>query len=230
MESKPSLPKLPANQWWALREQFKKSIPPTVDVAYLKSYLKIVSDKTAINLLPTLRQFRLIDDKGRPTPLANEWRLDERYPDVCAEIIRQVYPAEMVSLFNGSDVDRNKLKAWIMRTLGVGTSSANQLASTYLLLHTPLDKTKERVVDGRPRVSQRRVQRKAAVATAPTISVSKPISGIVEVASSSPGPGYEDLSLTTKPIINLQIHISPEASAEQIDLILASIARHLNRR
>lgn len=69
-------PKIPESNWWAIRTQFRKSLPPIVSGSYLKSLLSLTSDRAATNLLPPLKQIGLIDDEGRPTDRANEWRDD----------------------------------------------------------------------------------------------------------------------------------------------------------
>lgn len=102
-------PKIPESNWWAIRAQFRKSLPASVTGSYLKSLLSLTSDKAASNLLSPLRQMKLIDEDGKPTDRANEWRDDANYASVCHEIVNEIYPRELIDLYPGPDFDREKI-------------------------------------------------------------------------------------------------------------------------
>ena len=92
MEERQGFPMMPEKSWWALRQQFKKTIPSTLSVSYLKSLLGLTSDQSARNLLSPLKQMKIIDDDGKPSPRANDWRNDNKYQTVCQEILQEIYP------------------------------------------------------------------------------------------------------------------------------------------
>src|SRR5579875_2075371 len=102
-----SYPRLPAKVWWALRDEFKRSTPRNVDIAYLAAKL-VYKEKSASNLLPVLRTLGLIDETGRPTPLVNQWRDDEGYKDACSQMLARVYP-DVLDAFPPPGPDRAKL-------------------------------------------------------------------------------------------------------------------------
>ena len=78
MADKQTYPMISEKNWWDLRNQFKKTIPSNVNPSYVKSLLGFNSDDSARNniILP-LKQLGIIDEEGKPTALANEWRSDE---------------------------------------------------------------------------------------------------------------------------------------------------------
>lgn len=224
MAEKESFPKFPESNWWAIREQFKKTLPITVTATYLQSLLHLNSVKSAQNLIAPLRQFGLIDQENRPTLRANQWRLDSSYEVACREIVDEVYSQELRDLFVDPAVDIVSLREWFM-TKGLGQTAASMAAATYALLKRPLG---ELVATG-----------KKPAAPSATRNAPKANAGLrVDREDSSPVERQvdrrdHDLQNTTRgpagPTIHvdLQIHISPEATPEQVDAIFASMAKHM---
>ena len=176
-------PKIPESNWWAIRTQFRKSLPPIVSGSYLKSLLSLTSDRAATNLLPPLKQIGLIDDEGRPTDRANEWRDD-------------------------------------------GTAKA--AASMYILLNCKEIKADTSTNGNSP---TKKTTKKTTVKKAETLSVELPSRQSVNIdLSNSPNMSNRERLSSPTLHIDLQIHISPDASSEQIDSIFASIAKHLYSR
>lgn len=222
-------PYIGEKNWWILRKQFQKSMPQTVSISYIKSLLGVGSESAARNIIRSLQQLGLVDAEGRPTELANRWRLDPSYADACKEIVEAVYPDELRSLFNTPDSDRERIADWMMSNKKVGKTTARQTSAMYSLL---LQK------DFRPAVDSSKVQKPK--------SPSKTKSKNRKVTVKSDQETYEhqepdgpirqtlpgvSVSSKTTPVdlhIDLQIHISPEATAEQIDQIFRSIASHLH--
>ena len=138
MASRARYPRIPEGQWWAVRDQFKRTIPAAVTLNYLTSLLG-VAEKTVRNLIPPLRQLGLIDDEGKPTPRAFDWRLDDRYADVCGQMVNDVYPQELRDLYQGADIERERCETWF-RQVGVGAASVQRVASLYILLNNATPK------------------------------------------------------------------------------------------
>ena len=105
MADKQIYPMISEKSWWQLRNQFKKTIPSSVNVSYLKSLLSLNSDQSARNILAPLRQMGIIDADGKPQPRATDWRSDTKYPDVCSAIVSEIYPQELLDLFPDAQVD-----------------------------------------------------------------------------------------------------------------------------
>ncbi len=144
MASKAGYPRIPEGQWWTVRDQFKRTIPAAVTPSYLTSLLG-VSEKTVRNLIPPLRQLGLIDEEGRPTARANEWRADSTYPDTCREMVAEVYPQELRDLFSGKDIEPKRCEEWFMQVDGMGQSNATRVASLYILLNDATPKASDEV-------------------------------------------------------------------------------------
>ena len=191
--------------WWQLRNQFKKTIPSVVNVSYLKSLLSLNSDQSARNILAPLRQMGIIDADGKPQPRATDWRSDAKYPDVCSAIIAEIYPQELLDLFPDTQVDNATAKSWFME------ADADVTKTTTAPKKAKTNKPQKSVLadNGANPVS---------VPPMPAVDANAPI---MPTVAASPTPSVH---------IDLQIHISPDASPDQIDSIFASMAKHLYGR
>jgi len=229
MADKQTYPMIPERSWWAIREQFKKTIPNEVSVSYLKSLLSLTSDQAARNILSPLRQMNLIDDKNKPTDLASQWRSDSQYSKLCQKFVSELYPRELTDLFPDSSVDTKKAKDWFMNTAKIGSSAASKIVATFMLIKngqiiTPSEKKAKLPVH----ISsvQKKSNKKERASTASS-QINKSTTGVpttitpTETKHTSQNPSLH---------IDLQIHISPEAPADQIDSIFTSIAKHLYDR
>src|SRR5216683_3202893 len=116
-------PMIPAKVWWELRRRFQRTMPGQVTTSYLETVLEIQTGH-AKNLVPQLRAISLIDDDGKPTPLANAWRTDEGYADACQRIFDVSYPAELKDAVPQSHPDRGA---------AIGGSCANLVSARRLL-------------------------------------------------------------------------------------------------
>lgn len=230
MAAKKSYPMIPATVWWKLREQFQKTIPGTVTRTYLATVLG-VNERTAGNLLGPLRTVGLIDKEGKPTERANHWRFDDDYASVCKEILEEVYPEELRHAVPDPKVNREGALRWFMKTAGVGEVGANKMVATYQLL---VDATPKKIDSagaaksrrgGRPRKSV--VQAEAAPVGAMASAEPQVISG---QTSSDMIDNPDRLEGIPKVHIDINVHISSDASTEQIDQIFASMARHLYKK
>ncbi len=215
MVEKQTFPRIPESNWWTLRNQFHKTLPTSVTTSYLKSLLNLTTDVAASNLLSPLKQIGLIDDEGKPTPRATNWRSDTKYSETCKEIIKEVYPSELIELYSGSNLNKNSIKEWFKNTTSLGEVAAGQCASMYILLQEAkinLDdnniKKAQKIVKPNTKPQQKKSQ------TQETVS-NKSIQKVDEI------PNIH---------INLQIHISPEANADQIESIFANVAKYLYRK
>lgn len=230
MAEKQFFPMMPETSWWTLRQQFKKTIPSLLSVSYLKSLLGLTSDQSARNLLSPLKQMKIIDDDGKPLPRANDWRNDDKYQTVCQEILQEIYPSELLELFPDKTVDSSAVKNWFMDVCAVGASAASKNAATFVMLKSGEIKdstntkttTKFAKAKTTPKTkSDEKFTNKSSMSddTPPVID------------SPQPMPSANGTSEIVPSVhIDLQIHISPEASPSQIDAIFASMAKHLYGR
>ena len=231
---KPAYPTFPASCWWPLRERFKRALPSAVTADYLQSVLE-VEPKTARNLVPMLRQMGLVDEGGAVSARANLWRVDEEYPGVCTAIRSELYPASLRDAVPDPSRDFDGAVRWFMKSTGVGTAAAKRMARFYALLSegnpdAPVERSAPAERRARPtrasagsrgpaarngNTSQLRSEIDAAPNGSPTVlSVLQAGASTAEVA-------------TTPPQLVIQIQLPASATPEQIDQLVASIARHL---
>ena len=221
MAEKQTYPMISEKNWWDLRNQFKKTIPANVNPSYVKSLLGFNSDDSARNniILP-LKQIGLIDEDGKPTTLAIEWRSDDKYSSACRTMLDSLYPRELIDLFPDDEVDIAKVKSWFMDTASIGQSAASKVANTFMLIRS----AKVRQPSEKAPVSSKKVTKPAKEKSPKEIAKTAPI--ISDTPSVKSGSMHEAPSVH----IDVQVHISPDASADQIDKIFESMAKHLYGR
>ena len=75
-----SYPMISEKNWWTIREKFKASLPAIATPNYVKTLLTLSSDSSAnSNVITPMRRIGLLDEENKPTALANDWRLDNKY-------------------------------------------------------------------------------------------------------------------------------------------------------
>lgn len=223
-------PRFPESNWWTLRDQFSKSLPPTVTVGYLKSLLRLGTEKAAKNLLPMLRQLGLIDENLKPTPLANDWRSNTKYADTCQQIIENIYDEELRNLYSGNEVDRGAVEEWFKYNAELGEAAARQSAAMYILLNDATPKSSEDFKKKPTATKPADVKKNDDKKSPPVPKAAQSNDGV----KTQPTPEHTPIPVIQSPQdnklslhIDLQIHISPDATLEQIDKIFESIGKHL---
>jgi len=230
-EKKRSYPKIAKNNWFGLREKFKQKVPAEVSPSYLAAAMSMSPASASSNVIAPLKTFGLVDDAGKPTDLAFEWRDDAKYPDVCATILQSTYPQELRDLFHTADADFNRITSWFARDVKVGEAAARMYATTYLML---LEANLENAKGGT--AAKRKPTSKSSPAPASAAPAKRSQSSAPVAANGSAGAaplsqqrpeGEKGHTFSPKLHIDVQIHISPESSPEQIDKIFESMAKHL---
>jgi len=223
MADRTKYPQIPGTVWWGVRAILRKSPKATINIRLLGVELG-VQGSAARQYLAELRHVGLIDDEGRPTELANKWRLDESYPKAVSQILERVYPDDLRSIAPPGDIDRNKVVSWFEHD-GFGRGAANNKAASYMLIAAsePAD------APGKPG------QKKGSVKKAPLPSAKKvPMSPKTPRSSADSGARSDEGTFqggSTVPLnLNLQIHISADATSEQIEAIFAAMRRYLYDR
>lgn len=216
-----SYPAIPARIWWQLRSKAKKSPPSEITAGYL-SIACGVTEKAAANMIMPLRRVGLIEKEGNgTTDRLLHWRDDESYAQVCSQILNELYPKELRDLLPPPDPDRTQAERWFARKTGTGESASKQMAAFYALLAkadpSDADATKD-ADNGAPRARTKPTPKAAPRATAAPAAEAK-----VEV------PEVHGRGRSPTMHIDIQIHISPQATPEQIDTIFASMSKHLYR-
>lgn len=224
-EARVSYPLIPVRRWWQLREQFKQALPSVVSASYVATVLEMREHSATGNIIPSLRQFRIIDEAGNPTQRAREWRDDASYPKVCREIRDEVYPPELIAAQPGPTVDRRAVQWWFARRLGVGESASRKMSTVYEVL-SEADPSRAKPGGG---------DSSTAEAVAPIPEEVRPAQaarhGAARTAPFDGGRSGAVVVHQTPPSLHvaIQVHIPPEATADQIEQIFASMAKHLYR-
>lgn len=217
-------PMISEKTWWAIRDKFKASVPSVANTVYVKSLLNLSSDASAnSNVISPMKRMGLLDDDNKPTALANEWRLDNKYPEVCAEIIKNVYPASLLELFPDTVVDKSIAKNWFMGN-GVGEAAAEKMVALFLLLKTGEVKEKKTSPTKKSHRTTNASKKQSTTGTSMnSTEATQPTGEGRSMSSNAQSSNQPNLH------IDLQIHISPDSTPDQIEAIFASMAKHLYR-
>lgn len=234
-EKKKGYPKIPRANWFLLRDKFKQRTPERVSPSYVATALSMGEASASANIIPPLRAFGLIDDAGKPSDRAYDWRDDTKYAEVCKQIVESTYPQELRDLFHDASASTKDVENWFARNARVGQSAARAYSATYLmLLEADLTKAKEqngskpKAANASGKPAKASPPAKAAkAAPAPAAAPAAP----PETAKPATGHEGEDSGarrgFSPKLHVDIQIHISPDSSPEQIDKIFESMAKHL---
>ena len=215
---KPSYPMLPVDHWWALREKFKQSIPGTVTANYIATVLNMKEVSARANVLPYIQQLGITDDEGKTLDRAREWRDDIVYPEVCATMANEVYPSELLEAVPDPANNRKAAERWFSNNTGLGAAAVRRMTSFFAVLMSanPENKPASKSTGKKTTATTNPPKNKAARAA----NKPKPQEGMERQG----GDHAPDVH------INLQIHVSSDATPDQIDKIFESMAKHIYRK
>ena|GEM_PF-224250 len=230
MAASVSLPKVGEKSWFALRAKAAAAPSTKFTPATVAALLSMAGTKSASdNVVGPLRRLGLIEDDGALTDRGNKWRIDSSYADACEEILKSVYPPELRSLTDDSgQPDRVKVATWLQHQ-GQGDSNAKQMAATYAMIasKSPAPASPPAGTNGSKAASAK--PRAARAPAGATSSSAAPDRKPKEASVNAPiGSGSANSAPTIH--LDIQVHIPPAASADQIDQIFASMAKHLYRQ
>lgn len=225
-EAKVSYPYMTSGQWFGVRAKLRQSMPSTIDVDWVMAALG-TSDKGARNIVPQLRAVGLIDGEGKPLhDLVQDLRDDDAYPAACKRVREALYPSTLLSSWDDPDADADKVAAWFMRNAGTGAVTAKMQAKLYLVLL-------QAELPSPDQVGKATSKRSAATAksVAPKTNNRKN-DGPAATKREQREPGTPPAGTDRGPNlhVDVQIHISADASDTQIDTIFKSMAKHLYGR
>jgi hypothetical protein len=226
MPEQKSFPMLPAAHWWTLRRKFKQSIPGIVTDNYLATTLKMGVQSARANIRPFLKTLGIIDEDGKIQDRAKKWRDDGQYAQVCKEMREEIYPQELFDAAPNPDNDRSSAESWFANHTGLGISAVKRMTTMYTLL-AEADPTKEPDLEkkGRVRSTEQKSLKVKAVNASGKTDPSKGTTIQKEVDKST-----QTTLLPPSININLEVHISADATPDQIDQIFASMAKHIYKR
>ncbi len=215
-------PKVTTKAWRTLRARAAAAPSTKFTPSTVAALLGMSSPTSARdNTVAPMRRLGLLDEEGALTPRGNKWRADGSYAEACEEIIKHVYPADLAALADESgEPNADAVRKWFDHK-GFGDSNARQMAATYVMIARksppePAGATANKAPSNK--VAPRK-QRAATPRAIPTVATPASAERAVEGSGSAPNVH-----------LDIQIHIPADASAEQIDQIFESMARHLYKQ
>lgn len=228
MADKNRYPQIPSTVWWGVRAVFQRSPSATVDERLLSVQLG-VQEAAAKAYLNELRGVGILNEDGKATPLALRWRLDGTYSEAVSELVKDVYPEQLVHLAPPGEAERQKVVAWFQHE-GLGQGAAGNKAATYMLLSSPTPNEAPRAAPktgGGDGASSKRTPRKRASGTSPTDTPQTPAAPADNGQGDGANPMVKGRPEAFPLNVNVQIHISADAGTEQIESIFQAMRRYL---
>jgi len=220
-ESRRSYPRLGVKSWWEIRKRFKQTIPTTVDSRYLAAVLHINEKSAEKNILPFLKTIGIVDSKGVPTELAKRWRDEKDYPQVCKEISERIYPKGLIEAVPDPSENRQDAIRWFMSKTGVGEAAAEMMTSFYALIQKADSQGEKEIQTITKTPKKEESIKKESKKTAKAKERGKP-----EHEESKVGEN-KDIQIPPSIHLDIQIHVASDASADLLDRLFASMAKHL---
>jgi hypothetical protein len=184
------------------------------------------------NIMSPFKKIGILDAEGRPTDLAYNWRDDPKYPEVCSTIMEVTYPQEVRDLYHDKGQDLSGLVSWFMSYCRCGEAAAKMYASFYRLL-LKADPNDQNEFQGQSSPQQPRQSKgngkQAKANSRPDRAARGAVSTLSDGASTSERGQHAGINFSAFPQlhVNIQLHISADTTAEQIDRIFESMAKHL---
>jgi hypothetical protein len=202
-------------------------MPSTVGPDYIISVSEMSEGSARSNVLSPLRDLGILDKDNKPTELAERWRHDDEYKAVCDEIRTKAYPAGLIEAYpDGLPDQKEKIKSWFMKNSKVGAVAGNMFASTYIML----SQADLALGEGDSKAKAVATPRQPR-STAAAVKAAKTANATPTPPPPPPAPLPQDPQQGNRRLpsvhIDVQVHISPDTTPEQIDRIFASMSKHL---
>jgi len=207
-----------------LRAKFKQSIPGVVTDSYLAAALNVQAKSARANVLPYLKVVGLINEENKTQDLAKAWRDDSQYAKVCEQIRERIYPEDLSSAATDPVKDRSTIERWFANHTGAGKSAVNRMTQFFLILLEADVKKKSEIREIKSKNEKQIKEGKSHEKKTMTKALRQSLPG----HQSYNGQGK--LSLGPGISINLQIHISADATPDQIEKIFESMAKHIYKK
>lgn len=154
----------------------------------------------------------------------------DTYAEVCKEVREEVYPEELLDAVPDPSNNRQAAERWFASAAKVGANSALKMALLYqVLVEADLSKRPE-TTPKNSSASKKSSTKTVKKTETPLVKDSQQSSLDGPIPSTMSTPVLPNSSPNPTIHIDIQIHISSEASTAQIDQIFASMAKHLYKR
>ncbi|MGX7680584.1 hypothetical protein ACSMXN_16980 [Jatrophihabitans sp. DSM 45814] len=218
-------PKVGAKPWTVLRARAANAPSTKFSPVVVASLLSMAPDSARNNVLRPMERLGIFDGEGNLTPLGQKWRIDASYAEACQTILDAVYPEDLLAFKDAEDKpDKAQINTWFSHQ-GLGASNAGQMAATYTMIaqRTPPDPNSQ----AESKASTSKLRATPVKKVAPAKADAKPAS---DSGVTPPPPPPPPANHGPNVHLDIQIHIPAEATADQIDQIFASMAKHLYPR
>lgn len=226
-EKRDNFPCIPEKRWWTLRKSFKESVPSDLSKFYVSNLLNISPQEAWDSVIRHMRMIGLIDDKGKPTPLAMRWTDDKKYKRVCVQIIKNTYPSELTQLFPNPMAPATVVAKWFKDVCLCESSLGKKCAEFYLmLLEGDPHRGKEVLRDPHLPFIEKMPQESS---TAGPLADMKAPGDEFWQSSDQKARGETRQTALPPPTIHIDfhIHIDPETTPGKVDDLFRRIAKHL---
>lgn len=210
-------PQIPGRVWWGVRDMLNARPKMKFDDSSLAATLN-VQPAAARQYLTELKRIRLLDENGAATELGERWRHDEAYDDVIGEVLSNSYPESLINIAPPGSADRAAVERWFAHA-GLGSGTAKNKAGTYLMIAN--DRPGEIKVRAAPQRSERPQTERKLGSRTESAREKTPVAPARRVEREQLGAAFP-LNL------NVQIHISADASTDQIETIFAAMRKYLH--
>lgn len=218
MTSNNSFPQIPSRVWWGFRQLLKRNPNAKYNADMLAASLD-VQLAAARQYLAELKRLGVLDDEGSATSTGLKWRQDETYAEAVDEISK-IYPDDLTVIAPPGSADRQTIINWFMRQQ-LGEGSAKNKTATYMLVTSaePGDAVSRPSNPKDSESTTSRKPRKRSKSSPPTAD---------DVESNRDSAPTNHTPIDAFPLnVNVQIHISADASSDQIEMIFQSMRKYL---
>lgn len=227
MADKNSFPQIPSTVWWGVRAILQRTPNATVDERMLSVQLG-VQEAAARQYIVELRRAGILTEESKATPLAQRWRLDQSYAEAVNQILAATYPEGLLHVAPPGEADRQKVVNWFLHE-GLGQGAAGNKTATYLLIGSrePNEApNRGGGVRGKAESGGRAAPKRSPAARP---AQAQPAAVPAPAAERRTPAGGQSQRLESIPLnVNVQIHISADAGAEQIETIFSAMRRYLH--
>lgn len=184
------------------------------------------------NVVTPLTRMGLIGEDGGLTQRGLKWRTEDGYAEACDEIVGQIYPESLTHQTNAEgEPDSEAVRRWFDQQ-GFGASAARQMAATFMMVAR---RQMPEVAPAKPgngaKPAAKATKRVSTNGSSGAGGGSDRTKGTGAGSDQSPPPPPPPPAPNGPSLhLDIQIHIPPDASAEQLDHIFASMAKHLYRQ
>jgi hypothetical protein len=148
-----------------------------------------------------------------------------------AEIMAATYPEQLLQIAPPEEMDRQKIASWFMRD-GLGQGAAGNKAATYLLIGSKEpNQAPSKGGAGRGRAAESNRRTPSPKRTDPGNREGRTSTDAAKDSKETGRAPAGGGARRVEPIplnVNVQIHISADAGAEQIETIFAAMRRYLH--